>query len=94
MTAIQSVPLNLIDPSPLNPRKSVDDQALEELAIEPTPAMKAGRARVEGCRNCGCLVYVSSGANRPTALGPCPVCGRSSWYREHTPVGPFRGDAS
>lgn len=67
---------------------------MTEIRTIPTPAMKVGRARVEGCRSCGCLVYVTSGANRPTALGPCPVCGRSSWYQERVPVGPFRGDAS
>lgn len=66
---------------------------MNEIQTVPTPAMKAGRARLEGCRNCGCLVYVPSGAARPTALGACPVCGRSSWYRERVPVGPFREEA-
>ena len=60
------------------------------LELNPTPAMRAGRARVEGCRNCGAIVYVTGGQGRPDVLGACPVCGRSSWYRERLPVGPFR----
>ena len=66
------------------------DQPSLGLNLEPTPAMRAGTARLEGCRNCGTIVYVTSGANRAAALGPCPVCGRSNWYQERVPVGPFR----
>lgn len=66
-------------------------QPLLGLHVEPTIAMHKGKAWVERCRGCGCLLAITSATTlkRPGRLGACLNCGRTDWHRVELPVGPF-----
>jgi hypothetical protein len=74
-----------------------------DVRLEPTIAMREGDSRVDQCAWCGLLAChetaqglartaaLRRGAKRTRArLGACPACGRTEWWPQDMPVGPFR----
>lgn len=64
---------------------------IDGLALDPTPAMVAGESYVTQCAWCGLLACVVGGIEKPApkTIGACPACGRTEWWRQELPVGPF-----
>lgn len=65
------------------------------VALKHTVASKRGTQWVEQCAWCGTLVCVvkRSDEQQPQQLGPCPACGKASWWFQHVPpdgIGMFK----
>lgn len=68
-------------------------QLFPDIVITATIAdRRAGGTRLEQCSWCGLLVAAPDcGHHRRTdPLGACPRCGRSHWWSQTLPVGPFQ----